>query len=283
MKSLHLFAIIALTSCAASTPQKAAQENIKPNSPMPSIDESFNNLHNNQTVANDLIGSLSQNNSSVIEHCGEGMTFISGGFCAKPQQICLEWLDNPSHSWARCKKYQAPTKCLSDKVAMNYCIGTEEVHTSDGMPIQNQSWNQCKAICESTSQRLCSNEEWTLACEGEEMLPYPYGYEFQKDKCNIETQPLLTLHGEVFNHNENISEHQHCVSPFGVHNLIGNEDEWIIVPLYSHSQVAHIKMRSALKGGHWAGGRHRCRPGTFDHNESFHQISTGCRCCADAN
>ncbi len=48
------------------------------------------------------------------------------------------------------------------------------------------SWYEAKSLCERSGKRLCTEEEWTFACEGEEATPYPYGYVRSDTKCVID-------------------------------------------------------------------------------------------------
>lgn len=214
--------------------------------------------------------------------CPNDMTFINGNFCDKIEEHCIDWLDNPSLPYARCKKY-AKSICAGKKVHMNYCIDTEEMHDETGLPYGDKNWLECKALCEKQEKRLCNEPEWTFACMGEELHPYPYGsgYEFDTTSCNIEKKPLLDNRGKLYDHRQKITEFPLCVSQWGVHNLVGSVDEMVEVPRYNHSQTPGFTMRSALKGGHFLGGRHRCLPKTTDHDETFKNPPTvGCRCCS---
>ena len=38
------------------------------------------------------------------------------------------------------------------------------------------TFHEAEALCKKDSKRLCTENEWTFACEGEEVRPYPYGY-----------------------------------------------------------------------------------------------------------
>lgn len=212
-------------------------------------------------------------------YCKEDMVHIHGEYCNVVKQVCLKWIDNPKLSYARCALY-AKSECVSNRVHKEYCIDKYEMHEADGNVLGDKSWTDCKNLCNAEDKRLCDEDEWNFAAEGEEMFPYPYGYAFSKTICNIERSPLVC--GKVVcDHREPITKFPDCISPFGIHNMIGNVDEWIFVPEYNHSQVPGAKMKSALKGGHFSAGRHRNRVKTTDHNETFHQISTGCRCCSD--
>jgi sulfatase modifying factor 1 len=66
-----------------------------------------------------------------------------------------------------------------------------------------------------------------------------------------------------------------CVSPFGVHDMTGNVDEWVV-------NEKGEPYRSGLKGGYFGKIRAQCRPMTTDHNEWFRFYQVGFRCCEAA-
>jgi len=123
--------------------------------------------------------------------CPNEMTFIYGNYCPKVKQECLDWIDDAKLPYARCRKYKEPSVCLVPRVTMSYCINTEELNDNYGMPYGNKSWTECKAICEHRGTKLCNESQWNFACEGEAMLPYPYGYEFSTTICNVERANLV--------------------------------------------------------------------------------------------
>ena len=45
---------------------------------------------------------------------------------------------------------------------------------------------EAEAICKKASKRLCTENEWTFACEGEEVRPYPYGWTRDATACVID-------------------------------------------------------------------------------------------------
>lgn len=184
-----------------------------------------------------------------------------------------------STPFARCIEFNK-TKCNGSLVEMNFCIDKEEyVLPGDDIPLSNISWTTAKNICEQDNKRLCKEPEWTFACEGDEILPYTTGYIRPSKQCNIDISKNVICHSLLCDHKNSIEENPECVSPFGVHNMAGNVDEWIEVNKYAHSKVLDLWMRSSLKGGHWLPVRNRCRPRTDDHDETFRQISIGFRCC----
>jgi formylglycine-generating enzyme required for sulfatase activity len=138
------------------------------------------------------------------------------------------------------------------------------------------SWTQAQNVCTSQGKRLCKETEWEFACEGEQILPYPTGYVRDAKTCNFDKDPLLDRKGKLLDLREPESELSACVSPFGVHNMSGNVDEWV------YRDRTNGEWRSALKGGWWMAARDRCRPATTAHDEHFHELQTGVRCCSDA-
>ena len=49
-----------------------------------------------------------------------------------------------------------------------------------------KTWYEAQDACQAQGKRLCGDSEWTLACEGQERLPYPYGYDRDAEACNID-------------------------------------------------------------------------------------------------
>jgi formylglycine-generating enzyme required for sulfatase activity len=70
------------------------------------------------------------------------------------------------------------------------------------------------------------------------------------------------------------------VSSFGVFDMTGNVDEWV---LYEKGSSNHPPYKSGLKGGYWGPVRNRCRPITATHNPWHTGYQIGLRCCRDAD
>jgi len=208
--------------------------------------------------------------------CPDGMVFVQGEHCQYWEQTCLRW-DDPIGQPAKrvCAEFQKPSVCTSTRHAMSYCMDRDEfVAQGDSVPLRGVSWTQADMMCTSLGKRLCTNVEWEFACEGEEGLPYPYGYERAPALCN---QDRILRDGR-WHANRDMREASHatCVSPFGVRDMIGNVDEWVRQPW------ARPGKRSELRGGWWMTGRNRCRANTAHHDEKYSGIQTGFRCCKDA-
>ena len=58
-------------------------------------------------------------------------------------------------------------------------------------PVVGVDWNEAHQQCTSVGKRLCGDTEWTLACEGQERLPYPYGYTRNPEACNIDKPYIM--------------------------------------------------------------------------------------------
>ncbi|HEY5375636.1 MAG TPA: SUMF1/EgtB/PvdO family nonheme iron enzyme, partial [Polyangiaceae bacterium] len=82
---------------------------------------------------------------------------------------------------------------------MRYCIDRYEyTRPGEGLPVGGASFNDASRVCSALGKRICSEAEWNFACEGEQMLPYPYGFS-RAEVCNQDRRQLLTsgLKGQV--------------------------------------------------------------------------------------
>jgi hypothetical protein len=208
--------------------------------------------------------------------CPAGMVPVEGDYCTAAVEDCLEWQDPPNRPFARCARF-APSRCTGARVHKRFCIDRDEfVAPGDALPENNVSWTQAKRICEGEGKRLCLETEWEFACEGEQMFPYPTGYERDREVCNFDREDLLDpATGRLRDLRRPATELDRCVSPFGVRSMTGNVDEWV------WRDRTTGEFRSALKGGWWMPARDRCRPATTAHGEDFAGLQIGFRCCAD--
>lgn len=205
------------------------------------------------------------------------MILVDGDYCTEVRENCLRWEDPPSNKLARCAEY-GPSECVGPRVHKRFCVDRDEyVPPGQALPLSDVSWTKARNVCESEGKRLCKETEWEFACEGEQILPYPTGYVRDPKVCNFDKDPLLDRKGKLLDLREPEDETKACVSPFGARNMSGNVDEWV------WRDRTNGEWRSALKGGWWMAARDRCRPATTAHDEYFHELQTGVRCCADAD
>jgi len=217
--------------------------------------------------------------------CPSEMVLVEGQHCPKADQSCVNWMEDPAKfPYARCAEFSKPSICKGERVSMRFCIDRLEQSDQSGIPIGDISWTGASEACKFQGKRLCQEQEWLFACEGEAMSPYPYGYVRDSEICNFEIKDnLVTNAGELADHRQVASSNPRCVSPFGVQNMVGNIDEWVVLDKAHYSQKnGGRRMMSGLKGGWWGPLRNRCRPTTVDHDELFHELQTGFRCCSDA-
>jgi formylglycine-generating enzyme len=226
--------------------------------------------------------------------CPSNMVEVEGDYCPYLQQKCLRWLDPPTQlQCAEFDKGATQTQCAMKTEHKRFCMDRYEWPNMVGaLPRYMTSWYEAKASCEAIGKRLCSDTEWTLACEGEDRKPYPYGDGYERDQqaCNID-KPYLWPHAELLfdpktssdelarlDQREASGSRTACVSPYGVHDMVGNVDEWVV----NVSQDGKPFL-SGLKGGYWGPVRTRCRPMTTAHNETFRYYQIGFRCCGEAS
>ncbi|OJY28542.1 MAG: hypothetical protein BGO98_05580 [Myxococcales bacterium 68-20] len=218
----------------------------------------------------------------VASVCGEGLLLIEGDHCPDAEQVCMKWLDPPPYQNLRCAEYAKPAKCKVPRVQRRFCIDRHEFaepaspDTAEVLPIVNKNWGEAKALCEARGARLCKEAEWEFACEGPEMSPYPYGWKRDSTICNFDKTGLGGAMEKLKDLRAPLSAYPECVSPFGVHNMVGNVDEWV------EREGRSAPNRSALRGGWWLPGRNRCRAATVAHGEDYSGKQVGFRCCKDA-
>jgi hypothetical protein len=220
--------------------------------------------------------------------CPANMRFVEGMHCPMPVHECLEFL---SVERDRCKEYAPKSPCVGTPSPMRFCIDDFEYPNRNGeKPMVRVTYLQAKSLCAQTKKRLCTATEWELACEGPERLPYPTGFRRDSNRCNFDRPNIVANLDALANPLTSESEFARvdqrepsgmrpdCVSFYGVHDMAGNVDEWVL------NERGHLNMppfRSALKGGYWGRVRNRCRPTTTDHNEWHSGYQVGFRCCSD--
>jgi hypothetical protein len=229
--------------------------------------------------------------------CPDQMALVSGNYCRAVEQRCLEYMhkgDAGVVDETRCMKYEKPSVCVGTLRPMRFCMDKYEfVSKTDDRPITLVNATDAKQACEAEGKRLCTESEFTFACEGEEMRPYATGWEREKEACNIDQHYLVpttqmlpfdkcmgnkwcSAEYKRIDGRRKADENPACVSPFGIFNLNGNVNEWVATPWKPKPY------RAALKGGWWGPVRNRCRSITSAHDETYLGYEVGFRCCKAA-
>ncbi len=137
-------------------------------------------------------------------------------------------------------------------------------------PVVNVSWHDARAYAAWAGVQLLSEAQWEKAARGADGRRYPWGDEFDKDKCNTsesgiaDTAPVgrYSPHGD---------------SPYGVADMAGNVWEWTssLYKGYPYRaddgrEDAEVSGDRVLRGGSFVsrGGNARsaCRDGYFPYN-----------------
>jgi formylglycine-generating enzyme required for sulfatase activity len=222
------------------------------------------------------------------------MALVTGRYCPVVQQVCLE---RPKvlggRGYRQCQRY-APSKCLAPRRALRFCMDRYEWPNQRGVkPRTLTSWPEARALCEARGKRLCTEDEFNFACEGEEMKPHVYGFERSDRICNADRPYIERTYNyrpweqclasepcrkeyERLDQRLPAGSKPGCVSDHGVYDLNGNANEWVF------RTAERSPKRSGLKGGWWGPVRNRCRPMTTFHLEGDYGYEAGFRCCRDA-
>jgi formylglycine-generating enzyme required for sulfatase activity len=152
------------------------------------------------------------------------------------------------------------------------------------------SRNQADGACRASQKRLCKEDEWITACRGDPPRQFPYGDARDKGACNdVGVSPLHTFYPEapetyttgpmndprlnmVPKTLAKTGTFTHCTNAFGVYDMVGNLHEWV---MSSHP---------TFRGGYYQDTHLNgdgCSYRTTAHAASYHDYSTGFRCCAD--
>jgi hypothetical protein len=210
----------------------------------------------------------------------------------RQKDACTDWIAREFPE--RCSRYDrnrwlALSRSFSE-TPMHYCMDRFEYPNRRGAyPLIVVSFSEGHDLCAREDKRLCTEDEWTFACEGEEATPFPEGYARDAEACVVDRtwRPVdLNLFdvrgGPVFEgeidrlwQGEASGSRPRCRSAFGVYDTTGNVDEWT-------RSVKQGERPSILKGGYWGPVRATCRASTRVHGEGFFFYQIGLRCCADA-
>lgn len=186
--------------------------------------------------------------------------------------------------------------CAEDMADIGaYCMDRYEAPNELGAdPLVMESAVSAEAWCDERGKRLCTEDEWDTACAGTSNALYPYGDVHTPSRCNddktwrvvseaaLNTWPSSTAANEVAElwQGATSGSYPECVSDYGVFDLTGNVEEWVVrTRAHAHSNP-HV-----LKGCYWAGcfggSKPTCASTNPAHADGFRYYETGFRCCKD--
>lgn len=144
--------------------------------------------------------------------------------------VCLFCLHSTIASTENSKPYENMVR-----VGNFYMDKYEFPNKVGAIPVTNVTWEEAQAFCESVGKRLCTADEWVMACRGPRGLRYPYGPVYDGTKCNSESKVDAPLKiGKT---------PKACVSGYGIYDLNGNVWEWVGTSLEDGVSV---------RGGAWS-------------------------------
>jgi hypothetical protein len=166
---------------------------------------------------------------------------------------------------------QRTTLCPADmelaKIGtMQFCIDRYEWPNRKGaLPVAYVSLYQAGDSCFAKQKRLCSSEEWSLACGGPYSWNYPYGQSYEIHACvTSDTAPRPS------------GFKSECRAYFGTFDMSGNLAEWTSTPAKEHRQFNNVM------GGFWESGpRSGCRDIRYSYFPQNRHNPVGFRCCKD--
>lgn len=232
---------------------------------------------------------------SKVAACPADMALVDGDYCTDVETKCLKSTYAPQNKKTICHEFEAPAKCVGKKEKRRYCIDKFEYPNKKGeRPLVNMNFPQAQHLCAAQGKRICTETEWTMACEGPEYKPYPYGYVRDPNKCRGDREYRFPNVKKTFSKNKTeahaelerlwdgvVSGSQpECVSDYGVHDMPGNADELGASETFTDKS----KFDNVTTGGPWVSGvRNQCRPKIYTHNEGFAYYYLSFRCCAEAD
>lgn len=214
--------------------------------------------------------------------CPEGMRLVDHDHYEVIDRVCTDKRDG-KHCYAYKPGSNRPR---GERTHLRFCIDTYEAPNVRGAkPLVMQSGVDGAAWCAARGKRLCREAEWESACEGPDLLPWPYGWSADGNACNSGQRwrpfdaEALKRGGEKGEaelarlwQGEPCGARATCASRYGVFDMAGNVEEWV-------TSRAGRTWPATLIGGFWAKPWPGCRGANDAHETTFRFYETGFRCC----
>ncbi len=222
--------------------------------------------------------------SESAARCPEEMSLVAGRVCVDRWEAgVVQMVDGVEQAWSPFKPLDGSTRAL------------RAVSRAGVVPQGYISGRQAELACRNAGKRLCTAAEWETGCRGPKHTQFPYGDERTAGVCNddirerhpvIEATAMLGIHGrrvwldgmnlEIINQLPNTvakaGERSACVTGEGLYDMVGNLHEWV------------ADADGTFRGGYYMDTSQNgdgCSYRTTGHDFTYHDYSTGFRCCAD--
>jgi formylglycine-generating enzyme required for sulfatase activity len=157
-------------------------------------------------------------------------------------------------------------------------------------PMTEADFSRFEAACNAAGKRLCTSEEWSVACSGPDQTSYVYGTTFDSEACNCvdtycddfcadqaiaETSCDTGVNcGYTYYcfHEDPTGAFPGCTNGYGTFDMNGNV--WEVVP--STSDARGYELRGGAFNCAWAPDRVNC-----SFNATWTDLYAGFRCCRD--
>ena len=213
------------------------------------------------------------------------MRLVEGTHHEQVQRICTDFRRN------RCWAFVPELVMVEPRhTPVRVCMDRYEWPNREGeQPQVMMRFVEAESACASVGKRLCREFEWEVACEGPRHLPWPYGWAKREGACNVEHLYRGYDWDKLESRDPAVREREvrrlwqgavsgsfpGCDSPFGIADLVGNVEEWVL------SDRPEWPYRSGLKGGYWSKSWAGCRGTNERHGPQFRFYEIGFRCCRE--
>jgi sulfatase modifying factor 1 len=221
------------------------------------------------------------------EVCPKDMRIVEGTHHDEVSHLCRDARDMGKRSL--CYGYDEGFTVLEGPTTqVRVCMDQYEAPNKRGSnPMVMQSYDMAVKWCGKRGKRICSEQEWELACEGSDSRPWAYGWRVNTKLCNSgkgwkavdfsafgKTKDEAKAESDRLWQGTRSGRYKTCVSSFGVYDMMGNAEEWV-------ASRKSRKYAGSLMGGFWAKPWTGCRGTNDAHRAHFAFYETGFRCCSE--